>query len=86
MDRRHPALQSGSLFGLVPVYDARCVLAGATVVEILASPIKVPSVREQVQEKCVGKSHVRHTFYQLTTVPPQLSIHGAPKILEDTRK
>lgn len=32
---------------MVPVYDARCVLTGAAVVEILASPIKVPPVRDK---------------------------------------
>lgn len=31
--------------GQVPVYDARCVLAGPAVVEILASSIKVAPAR-----------------------------------------
>ena len=33
--------RAGLSCGQVPVYDARCVLAGAAVVEILASSIKV---------------------------------------------
>lgn len=49
-----PALQSGAQFGLIPVYDARCVLAGAAVVEILASPVKVAPIKTHVQNKCVG--------------------------------
>lgn len=44
MDLRLPALQSGSQLEPIPVYDARRVLAGAAVVEILASPVKVAPV------------------------------------------
>lgn len=45
-DPQLPALLSRSQFVLIPVYDARRVLTGATVVEVLASPIKVPPVRQ----------------------------------------
>lgn len=69
MGWRRPALPSRSLFGPVPVYDACCVLAGAAVVEILASPIEVPPIREHIQDKCIGKRHMRYTVYHLTTVP-----------------
>lgn len=37
--------QAGLGLSQVPVYDARCILAGTAVVEILASSIKVAPVR-----------------------------------------
>lgn len=39
------ALQSRTHCGQVPVYDARCVLAGTAIVEVLASSIKVAPAR-----------------------------------------
>ena len=46
MDPQLPALLSSSQLVLIPVYDACRVMTGAAVVEVLASPIKVPPVRQ----------------------------------------
>lgn len=80
VDPQLPALLNRSQFVLIPVYDACCVLTGAAVVEVLASPIKVPPVRQNrwrinTEGKAMGDPHSMNSVRDLS---PHRSVFMMP--------
>lgn len=70
--------------GQVPVYDARRVLAGPAVVEILASPIKVAPARQSIfwinlWAEAPRHAHILDTGFLQHSIAP---LFGKSNVLE----